>query len=299
MHLGSVAVLGSANMDLVTQQPRLPLPGETIAGSTFTTGPGGKGLNQAVAARRAGVEVTFIGAVGSDGFGSELRSFLDHEGVGTDTLRTIEGPTGIAIVSVVDGGENSIVIVAGANGADDISAADEAGIRSSSLLVAQLERPLTLIEKAFALAKDGGATTVLTPAPVDADAVRLLPFTDILVPNETEAIELSGEGDAQSAARALSRQVGIVVTTLGAKGAIVATGGEIVATVAAHPADAVDTTGAGDTFVGAMVAALARGDELSAALAAASAAGAIAVTRFGAAPAAPTREEIDAFLAEA
>lgn len=291
-----IVVLGSANMDLVTRQPRLPEPGETMTGSDFSTGAGGKGLNQAVAARRAGAEVAFAGAVGDDGFGRELRAFLEGERIATDALRTSAAPTGIAQVSVLDGGENSIVIVAGANGEEELTDGDRALIASAAALVVQLERPLALVERALAAGRQAAALTVLTPAPVDAEAARLLPLVDILVPNESEALALSGASDVEGAARRLSAEAGTVIVTRGPKGALIARGGDIVAAVAAREVEAVDTTGAGDTFVGVLVAWLTRGEPLEAAVEAATAAAAIAVTRPGAAPAMPTREEIDAAL---
>ncbi|GLJ61688.1 ribokinase [Microbacterium barkeri] len=293
---GPIVVLGSANMDLVTRQPRLPEPGETMTGSDFSTGAGGKGLNQAVAARRAGAEVAFAGAVGDDGFGRELRAFLEGERIATDALRTSAAPTGIAQVSVLDGGENSIVIVAGANGEEELTDGDRALIASAAALVVQLERPLALVERALAAGRQAEALTVLTPAPVDAEAARLLPLVDILVPNESEALALSGASDVETAARRLSAEAGTVIVTRGSKGALIARGGDIVAAVAAREVEAVDTTGAGDTFVGVLVAWLTRGEPLEAAVEAATAAAAIAVTRPGAAPAMPTREEIDAAL---
>ncbi|MGX9346906.1 ribokinase [Microbacterium sp. KNMS] len=291
-----IVVLGSANMDLVTRQPRLPEPGETMAGSDFSTGAGGKGLNQAVAARRAGADVAFAGAVGDDGFGRELRAFLEGERIATAALRTSAAPTGIAQVSVLDGGENSIVIVAGANGEEELTDGDRALIASAAALVVQLERPLALVERALAAGRQAEALTVLTPAPVDAEAARLLPLVDILVPNESEALALSGASDVETAARRLSEQASTVIVTRGSAGALIARGGDIVAAVPAHEVEAVDTTGAGDTFVGVLVAWLTRGEPLEAAVEAATAAAAIAVTRPGAAPAMPTREEIDAAL---
>ncbi|GAA4770554.1 ribokinase [Microbacterium gilvum] len=295
--MSQIVVLGSANMDLVTRQPRLPEPGETMAGTGFATGAGGKGLNQAVAARRAGADVVFIGAVGDDGFGRELRGFLEAEGVAADRLATSDEPTGIAQVSVLDGGENSIVIVAGANGESALADGDAAAIAEASALVVQLERPLPLVEKGLSAARAAGVRTVLTPAPVDPAAALLLPLADILVPNESEALALSGETDVEAAARVLSATAGTVIVTLGARGSLIARGGEIVSRVEARRVEAVDTTGAGDTFVGVLVAWIVDAAELDDAVRAATAAAAIAVTRPGAAPAMPTRAEIDAALA--
>ena len=293
--MSRIAVLGSANMDLVVRQPRLPRPGETMFGSNFSTVPGGKGLNQAVAAARAGGEVEFLGAVGTDAFGSELRDCLRREGIGVDGLATVAEPTGTAHISVLDGGENSIVVVSGANVAQ--TALDDATrerIGRCAYLVVQFERPAGLVAEALAFARERGITTVVTPAPVRPIEPGLLGLVDILVPNEHEARELAGVDDELDAARALSRQAGIVVVTRGSLGAVVARGGELITDVPPHPVEAVDTTAAGDTFVGVLVARLAAGEELDTALEAASVAAAISVTRPGASTSMPTWAEIQA-----
>ena len=292
-----IAVLGSANMDLVVRQSRLPRPGETMFGSNCTTVPGGKGLNQAVAAARAGGVVEFLGAVGADAFGSELRECLRLEGIGVDGLATVAEPTGTAHIAVLDGGENTIVVVSGANVAQaalDSSTRDR--IAESAYLVVQFERPAALVAEALAFARERGITTVVTPAPVLPVEAGLLSLVDILVPNEQEARELAGVDDELDAARALSRQAGIVVVTRGARGAVVARGGELITDVPPHPVEAVDTTAAGDTFVGVLVARLASGDELDAALEAASVAAAVSVTRPGASTSMPTWDEIASAL---
>ncbi len=295
--MSRIAVLGSANMDLVVRQPRLPHPGETMFGSDFSTVPGGKGLNQAVAAARAGGEVEFLGAVGADAFGSELRDCLRREGIGVEGLATLDAPTGTAHIAVLDGGENSIVVVSGANVAQtELDEATRDRIAGSSYLVVQFERPERLVTEALAFAREYGITTVVTPAPVRAVAPGLLSLVDILVPNEHEARELAGLDDELEAARALSEQAGIVVVTRGARGAVVARGGELVTEVPPHPVVAVDTTAAGDTFVGVLVARLAAGEQLDAALEAASVAAAISVTRPGASTSMPGWDEIQAAL---
>ncbi|MFS0735182.1 PfkB family carbohydrate kinase [Microbacterium sp. 1P10UB] len=308
--MSGIVVLGSANMDLVVRQPRPARPGETMSGSSFATGPGGKGLNQAVAAARAGADVAFIGCVGADDFGARLTRVLDEAGIDASGVRVITEPadrasTGIAAISVTDDGENSIVVVPGANGDDELTETDAAAIARAQFLVVQLERPLPLVRRALEAARERGVRTVLTPAPATADAAALIPLADIVVPNEGEAALLSGlvDHDADASARALSGRAsggdgtGLAVVTLGERGAIVACGGEIVHRVGARRVDAVDTTGAGDTFVGALVAWLARGADLEEALEAATAAAAIAVTREGAAASMPSRDEIEAALA--
>ncbi|MDY0908204.1 ribokinase [Microbacterium sp. CFBP9034] len=297
--MGRIVVLGSANMDLVVRQPRRARAGETMFGTAFATGPGGKGLNQAVAAARAGASVAFIGAVGADDFGVALRSFLQAEGVDVSRLPITDHSTGIAQITVTDDGENSIVVVPGANDRSLLDAGDRDAIAGASHLVVQLERPASLLVEAMAFARSHAVTTVLTPAPVSDGIDALVELADILIPNEGEAAQLSGEMDAEAAARALSLIATTVVVTLGARGAIVARHGELVARVDAHDVAPVDTTAAGDTFTGVLVARLADGIPLESALQAASAAAAISVTRRGAAESMPFAGEIDERLASA
>lgn len=289
----SVAVLGSANMDLVVRVASAVRPGETVSGSSFATGPGGKGLNQAVAAARAGADVRFLGAVGADEFGGRLRGFLLAEGIDASGLVPSAEPTGIAAITVTDDGENAIVVVAGANGDDRLSDSDRAAIAGAGYLVVQLERPVVLVLEAMRWARGHGVTTVLTPAPVPESHIdELVSLSDILLVNEHEAAALSGDADAAGAARVLSRAAGTVVVTLGAAGALVARDGEVAATVAARPVAAVDTTGAGDTFAGVLIAWLAAGATFHSSLEAASAAAALTVTRPGAAASMPRRADI-------
>jgi len=296
--MSAIIVLGSANMDLVVRQPRLPHPGETMFGSSFHTVPGGKGLNQAVAAARAGGDVGFLGAVGGDAFGAALTDCLRDDGVDVHGVTEVAEATGTAHISVLDGGENAIVVVSGANAV--ITALDDASqrrIEDCRYLVAQFERPLELITEAFLVAHGLGITTVLTPAPVTQVDPHLLDLVDILIPNAQEACELAGVDDETEAALALSRSVGLVVMTRGSRGALVTRDGAVVTEVAPRKVEAVDTTAAGDTFAGVLVAMLAEGVELEPALTAATVAASISVTRPGASTSMPTRAEIDAVLA--
>jgi ribokinase len=297
--MSAIVVLGSANMDLVVRQPRLPHPGETMFGSSFATIPGGKGLNQAVAAARAGGDVGFLGAIGRDGFGEALRRCFEQDGIDTSGLREVDEPTGTAHVSVLDGGENAIVVVSGANAA--ITALDDGArreIEKARYLVAQFERPIELIGGAFVLARGLGVTTVLTPAPVQKVDEALLQLTDILIPNAQEACELAGVSDETEAARTLSGITdGLIVMTRGSRGALVARGGKIELEVPPRKVEPVDTTAAGDTFAGTLVAFLAEGAPQDAALTAAAVAASISVTRPGASTSMPTRAEIDEALA--
>lgn len=289
-------MLGSANMDLVVRQPRLPVPGETIFGSSFTTVPGGKGLNQAVAAARAGASVAFVGALGADAHGDAILHLLTREGIATDGVIRSTRPTGTAHIAVVDGGENSIVLVPGANADDVLTDAARAAIAEARFLVMQFERPQPLLLEGARVAREAGVTTVLTPAPAAPPIDGLFDLIDLLVPNAGEARELAGADDTADAAIALSERVGRVIVTRGADDAVIADRGELVGTIAVVHADPVDTTAAGDTFVGVLVARLAGGDDFADAARAASAAAAIAVERPGATSSMPTWDEIAARL---
>ena len=295
--MSAIVVLGSANMDLVVRQPRLPHPGETMFGQSFDTVPGGKGLNQAVAAARAGGDVAFLGAVGRDAFGAALRDCLHEDGIDTHGLTEVDAATGTAHISVLDGGENAIVVVSGAN-ASVTQLDDDARttIEGATYLVAQFERPIELITEAFVYAHGLGLQTVLTPAPAMQVDPNLLALADILIPNAAEACELAGVDDETEAALQLSGPGGLVVMTRGSRGALVTKDGAVLHEVAPRQVTPVDTTAAGDTFAGALVAWLAEGATLERALQAATVAASIAVTRPGASTSMPTRAEIDALL---
>ncbi len=251
-------MLGSANMDLVVRQARLPQPGETMFGQSFTTVPGGKGLNQAVAAARLGGSVDFLGSVGDDTYGTELRGLLETEGIRTEGLASSDEPTGTAHISVVDSGENSIVVVSGANNTvTSLTDAQVQTISAASFLVMQCELPVSALSEGIAAAKAAGVFTVLTPAPVIPLPDGFLASVDLVVPNQIEAIELTGEADPVRAAEVLSMGGRWAIVTLGAEGSVVAHDGSVLGLAPARPVTAVDTTGAGDTFVGALVARLA------------------------------------------
>ncbi|MFD7323460.1 ribokinase [Streptomyces sp. NPDC059875] len=291
----SIVVLGSTNMDLVAFVPKAPARGETVTGREFRTIPGGKGANQAVAAARAGADVSMIGAVGADDFGVRLRAALDGAGVETDLLRTAEGPSGTAHIVVDDAGGNAIVVVPGANGTvTSLDHGDEALIATADALLLQLELPLSAVTAGAATARRLGVRTVLTPAPAQPLPPELLAATDLLVPNEHEAAALTGIADPHGAAAALLTQVPEVVITLGAAGSLHAARGSEPFTVPAPRVRAVDTTAAGDTFVGALAVALGEGRPVREAMAWASTAAALSVQREGASSSMPYRSEIDA-----
>ncbi|MEU0038174.1 MULTISPECIES: ribokinase [unclassified Streptomyces] len=290
-----IAVLGSTNMDLVTYVAKAPQRGETVTGREFRTIPGGKGANQAVAAAHAGADVTLVGAVGVDSFGPQLRSALEHSGVDTDHLRTTEGPSGTAHIVVDDEGGNAIVVIPGANGTvDHLAPGDEGMITTADALLLQLEIPLAAVVAGAEAARRHGVRTILTPSPVQPLPAQLLASIDLLVPNEYEAAALTGTPDPREAATALLDLVPQVVVTLGAAGSLYAARGAAPLTVPAPRVSAVDSTGAGDTFVGTLAVALAEGRPMPEALAWASAAAALSVQRIGATSSMPYRSEIDA-----
>ncbi|AGS68952.1 ribokinase [Streptomyces collinus] len=290
-----IAVLGSMNMDLVAYVDKAPQRGETVTGREFHTIPGGKGANQAIAAARAGATVSMIGAVGNDGYGVRLRDTLEHSGVDTDFLRTVEGASGTAHIVVDDEGGNSIVVVPGANGTvDHLSPGDESVIATADALLLQLEIPQAAVLAGAAAARRHGVRTVLTPAPAQPIAPELLAATDLLVPNEFEAVTLTGRTDPREAAAALLDLVPEVVVTLGATGSLYLARGTEPLVVPAPRVRAVDSTGAGDTFVGALAVALAEEKPVREALSWAAAAAALSVQRVGATASMPYRQEIEA-----
>ncbi|AEN09373.1 MULTISPECIES: ribokinase [unclassified Streptomyces] len=291
----AIAVLGSTNMDLVAYVARAPGRGETVTGREFRTVPGGKGANQALAAARAGGEVVMIGAVGTDEYGSRLRTTLEHAGIDTDLLHTVAGPSGTAHIVVDDEGSNAIVVVPGANGTvTTLGPGEHAAIAAAGLLLLQLELPLRVVTEAARAARSLGVRTILTPSPVQPLPAELLDAVDLLIPNEHEAAALSGYDDPHAAAQILLRQVPEVVITLGRKGCLYAARGGETIPFPAPEVTAVDTTGAGDTFVGTLAVALGEGRAVPEALAWASSAAALCVQRPGASSSMPYRSEIDA-----
>lgn len=299
---GRVAVVGSLNMDLVARAPRLPRPGETLAGHAFAQVAGGKGGNQAVAAARLGARVAMIGCVGADSNGEALRAGLVAEGIDCTALETAaHAPTGVALIVVDDGSQNAIVIVAGSNGTvtPDTIARHEAVLAHADVVVCQLETPTDAVLAALATARRLNKTTILNPAPAIGPLPDdWLPLVDWLVPNELEAAALTGlavtsPGEALLAADAL-RAAGAhnVLVTLGAQGVCTLIGDEPAAHWPAQPVAAVDTTAAGDTFIGGLAAQLASGVAPRDAIRFAQRAAALSVTRAGAQPSIPTLAEL-------
>ena len=284
-----VVVFGSANLDLVATTGVMPRPGETVLGHSYAEYPGGKGLNQAIAAARSGASVAFFGAVGADQAGELLCATAQAAGVNTDGVtRSPTRATGRALITVAEGAENMIVAIPGAN--------DEArvpGLPDASVVVAQLEVPMRSVIDLFSAARKRGMTTILDPAPAVPLSNELLALCDLILPNEHEVSVIGG------AEHLLDCGVGAVVVTRGAAGVSVYESGPDAPPIWEQPAfsvDPIDTTGAGDAFCGALAARLAEGSDLRAAIRWAAAAGALATTKPGAVPSLPRSVETDRLL---
>ncbi|ANU20351.1 ribokinase [Planococcus plakortidis] len=282
-----ITVVGSINMDLVVGTERFPKQGETVLGNLYTTVPGGKGANQAVAAARLGDQVHMVGAVGSDAFGTQLLEGLEKEQIDTQGVKKTDGASGIANILLSEG-DNRIIVVSGANHEltkSDIDAQKKA-IEKSSMVILQLELPIAVVEYTLKLAKELGVPAILNPAPAGGftDAMKQ---ADFLTPNETEAQELFGENWELE----LERYPNRMVVTLGKNGARYFDGEQHV-TVEGYPTQAVDTTGAGDTFNGALAVALVEGSEFKEAVRFANAAASLSVEKFGAQGGMPNRPEV-------
>lgn len=296
-----IVVVGSLNMDLVVRTLRHPQIGETVLGYDFRTYPGGKGANQAVAAARLGGWVRMIGRVGNDQFGEALLQTVKAAGVDARYIfKDDTSPTGVAFITVDDRGKNTIVVAAGANARltpDDIDAAREA-FEDASILLLQLEIPLLAVERAIDIAKEYGVQIVLNPAPAQLLDATLLQSVDYLLPNQTELALLAGQESTEAAIEVLLG-LGIrkMVVTLGEEGALVVDDGQQTY-LPAYQVSVVDTTAAGDAFAGAFAVALGEGLSIREAARWGNAAGALTVTRAGAQPSLPWRDEFDHFLAE-
>ena len=298
-----VLVVGSANVDFTVAAPRLPAPGETVTDGTLLVNHGGKGANQAVAARRLGAEVRLVACVGRDASGAAVRAALAREGIGVDGLvETDAAATGTALIVVDGAGRNQITVAPGANRAltgDHVRARTE-DFAWADVVACQLEIPRASVAIALALAREHGCRTILNPAPVPADPLDVLPLVDYLTPNAGEAERLSGvpvraPADALPAARVL-RDAGArtVIVTLGEDGAVACADETL--TVPAFSVTAIDTTAAGDAFNAGLAVALAEGRELAEALRFASATAALACTRRGAQDSLPERGEVERLL---
>ena len=298
-----ITVLGSINMDLIATTARLPEPGETVAGTGFSTAAGGKGANQALAAQRAGSDVRMVGAVGRDEFAGPALALLDQAGVDLGSVARVDGPTGTALILVGGTGENMIAVVPAANGTVSESQARNAveAMRPEDVLMLQLEISAVSVEVALVAAKAKGVTSILNTAPLTDDAVRLAKLADVVIANETEFELLNGgtemsPSEREEALRAMHGKTGqTIIITLGADGVIAARNGQL------HRAQGlkitpVDTVGAGDTFCGYLAAGLDAGLSFGDALRRAAVAGSLACLKPGAQPAIPTADEVDSRL---
>ena len=302
----NIVVVGSLNMDLVAFTPRLPKMGETLLGTDFQTFPGGKGANQAVAAARLGATVSMIGKVGADSFGKTLTENLQANGVNTDhVFKDPQNPTGTAVITVDSEGRNTIVVISGSNfqlTPQDINQCQQV-IASADVLLLQLETPIETVMRAAQIAHEKGVKVLLNPAPAQALPDALYTLVDVIIPNETEAALLTGspvenqDQVIQAAQILLKKGAKNVLITLGKQGAVWldAAGSRF---SPAFVVNAVDSTAAGDAFIGGLGCALAQQMDIEDAMRWGSAAGALAVTRKGAQSSLPSKQELLDFLAE-
>jgi len=282
----SICVVGSINLDLVASGAPLPRAGETVTGARFAQHPGGKGANQALAARRLGANVKLVGCVGDDAMAEPALALLRKDGVDVgDVMSEIGTATGVALISVSPQGENQITVASGANAR--LNAKDVSALPNCDIILCQLEVPVPAIEAAAVRAEQTGALFAINMAPALDLKPEILQQADLLIVNEIEA-EVYGD--------MLNQGAGLVALTLGGDGAVLFKQGREIARVPAYSVDVVDTTGAGDTFCGALAVALAEGQPPEGALQFASAAAALAVTKPGAQPSLPRRTDVDSFL---
>ena len=300
--MADIVVIGSLNMDLSVNVPRIPVPGETISGGGLVTSAGGKGANQAAACAKLGCKVAMVGCVGQDDFGRRMKNGLSSMDVDvTHVKEEASAPSGTAIILVDAKGENCIVLSAGANQLVSIDTITSDLIKQAKILLLQLEIAPEIVYKAIDIAHSAGIPVLLNPAPAIPLRQEIYAKINYLIPNETEASLLTGVNvtdipSAQKAAQILlDRGTKTVIITLGADGAFLATD-QLKVHVPALKIDAVDTTAAGDAFIGGFASALVKGENIQSALKIGSAAGALAVTKAGAQTSLPTRQELEGFL---
>jgi len=304
MDKAKIVVVGSSNTDMIIKLKKIPRPGETLLGGEFSIAAGGKGANQAVAAARVGGDVSFIACVGEDMFGKEAIECFVNDGINVDYVNKIEqSPSGVAMIFVDEKGENSIAVASGANAQLSPTHIHQAKdtIVSAEILVMQLETPIETVSAAAQFASDNGVKVILNPAPACPLEDEILKNISILTPNEIEAefltgIKVKNEKSANDAALSLlNRGIQTVIITLGVQGVFVATS-DIQKIVPSFNVESVDTTAAGDVFNGALAVSLAENRLLSDSVRFANAAAALSVTKLGAQPSAPKRNEVEKLL---
>ena len=304
MNKSKILVIGSSNTDMIIKLDKIPVPGETVLGGEFSTAAGGKGANQAVAAARAGGDVTFIASVGNDAFGSEAIEGFRRDGINVDYIKRVDSEaSGVALIFVDKKGENSIAVASGANAVLDVENIQKLKevISQAQILLMQLETPIETITKAAQIAHDSGVKVILNPAPAQPLDDDLLKRVSIITPNETEAelltgVRITNDATAVEAAEILlSKGIETVLITLGAKGVLLATPDKK-KFIPAFKVSAIDTTAAGDVFNGALAVGIAENKTFDEAIRFACAASALSVTKLGAQPSAHARQEIDTFL---
>ena len=299
--MSHILVVGSLNADLVVRAPRFPQPGETISGEDLQVIPGGKGANQAVAAARLGAHVSMLGRVGKDNFGDFLLDNLKLNNVDSRYVQRDDASTGTAIIVVDENGQNSIVLSPGANGKVSSADLEHASFPAGGLLLLQLEIPTPTVLRATERAHENGLRVILNPAPAKSIPDELIALADFLIPNETElslltGMEVKDAPFAEAAARALlKRGVKNVIVTLGSKGALIVTMEQAIL-VDSFEVNVVDTTAAGDAFIGGFANALLQEKPIEKAVKYGCACGALATTKFGAQPSLPTKEEVERFI---
>ena len=296
--MSNILVVGSLNADLVVRAPRFPQSGETISGEDLQVIPGGKGANQAVAASRLGANVSMLGRVGKDNFGDLLLDNLKSNNVDTHLIQRDDASTGTATVIVDGNGQNSIVLSGGANGKVTTSDLKRASFSTFSMLLLQLEIPTATVLSAAKFAKENGVRVILNPAPAKNIPEKLISLVDFIIPNETELSLLTDQSvtDTSSAEKAakllIERGAQTAIVTLGSKGALIVNN-EMSKQVDTYQVDVVDTTAAGDAFIGGFATALVENKSLADAVQFACACGALATTKFGAQPSLPPKTEVE------
>ncbi|MGY6709926.1 MAG: ribokinase [Rhizobiaceae bacterium] len=297
-----ITVIGSINLDLIANVARLPEPGETVAGSTFASAPGGKGANQALAASRAGGDVRMIGAVGQDSFADQALRLLRQAGIDLAGVRDSHSTTGTALILVASSGENVIAIVPGANGTvlpGDVAAA---ALEAGEYVILQHEIPVRTVRAALEAARERQAVSLLNTAPFVPETTEFIGLADYVIANETEfdlyaeALGLQGAGRTEKMLAFTRQFSNTLIVTLGKEGAVAAREGDLIR-VSSLEVDPIDTVGAGDTFCGYLAAALESGLELEEAMCRATVAGALACLKSGAQPSIPMAADVDEAMA--